>query len=157
VQESASGHKLRSLARIVLAVFCIFLFLFVDSSPESLALAIFMGFKAVGVAVAQDWISERVHLDYRGPLGSWIFCYADVMQLYFFSQLARLARPNVWPWLGFGFVAASLYVLPILFDFNEVLGTVAIRYKDHVWALRSAGLGIACWAYAALAVIAVWP
>jgi hypothetical protein len=157
VKESASGHKLRSLARIVLAVFCIFLFVFVDSSPESMALATFMGFKAVGVGIAQGWVSEWVPLEYRGPLASWVLCYADFMQLYFFAQLARLVRPNVWPWLLGGFAVATFYLIPQMVDLNEVFGSFGILWGKHFWALRSGGLGIACWIFAGLAIVAVAP
>ncbi len=156
-QESNSGTNLRSVARVVLAVFCILLFLFIDSSPESLALATFMGLKGVGVAVSQDWISSWIPVDYRGPVGSFIFCYADIMQLFFFSQLARLAKPVIWPWLGIGFGVSAIYVLPIVFDFNEIFGTVGIQWGRHVWAIRSAGLGVGCWVFAFMAIVSVWP
>src|SRR5262249_39968319 len=91
-KRSGAGKQLADIARIVLAVFSILLFIFVDSSPECLGLAIFMGAKAIGVTFAQNWLPDWwTSSVWNNAARNFLLCFGDIMQLYFFVQLARVA------------------------------------------------------------------
>jgi len=152
-KEEASGAKLRSMARIVLAIFCVLLFVFIDSSPESLALAVFMSLKGVGVGVAQGWFLDWQEGPVQSVFRDWVFCFADIMQLYFFTQLTRLFRPKIWTWVAAGSVVALLYAIPSALDLKEV---GSISWVKHFWAFRSVSIGLACWVLVALSLYAIW-
>ncbi len=134
--RSGHGKQLADIARVVLAVFCLLLFIFVDSSPESLGLCLFMGLKGIGVVFSQNWLPES----WAGATGISYFrggllCFGDIMQFYFFTQLARVARPRLKLWFMIGIPLAILYAL-------------TSPLSNEVWRWRNVLIGLACQATA---------
>lgn len=143
--RTGHGKQLADIARVVMGVFCLLLFIFVDSSPESLGLSVFMGIKATGVILAQNWLPES-WLDTDGVvfLRSALLCFGDIIQLYFFTQLARIARPNLRNWFLIGVPFACAYsVVGSLRP--EALG---VDWTQEVWRWRNVLIGVACMAIA---------
>jgi hypothetical protein len=110
LKRSGKGNWIAIVSRITLALFAIGLFLLIDASPESLGLALFMGFEALGIATKQGWMPLSF-------LGSWWDIFASslflnlgvVFRLYFYTQITRLAAKGTKPW----FAAAALYAIPM--------------------------------------------
>lgn len=99
------------LARVVMAIFALMLFLIVESSPEALGLALFMGFEALAMAgsyadLRRFWVPDSWNIT-----GVSHYCHAmgDVFRLYFYLQLCRLTPPRPLAWLGWASVYAAIY------------------------------------------------
>ncbi|MDA9951370.1 SpoIIE family protein phosphatase [Oligoflexaceae bacterium] len=145
VQKATSGDVISSIAHVVLAVFCMLLFLLVDSSPESLGLAIYMGAYSLVYAIGSHWVGDYlIPKEYQSLAWSFVLGFAAVMKVYFFSQLSRLAKPNLKPWLVGGVLVAAFYTIPWLIDPSELLGTGFIRWKKHFWSARNLISGFLC-------------
>ena len=105
--NSGSG-KMGHLSKVVLALFCLMLFLIIDSSPESLGLALFMGFEAVAMGTSEGWMPLGwIGLEQNQVLTNFCFQMGDIMKLYFLMQIARTGGVSPLPWLVIG-AAVSL-------------------------------------------------
>lgn len=102
-RQVGRGRWVQVIARIVLAVFAVILFVIVDGSPESLGLALFMGFEALGLALRSGWIHWSI-LGARGEIGVFAFFeqMGAVMRCYFYAQMARIFSKSILPWLAVG-------------------------------------------------------
>lgn len=86
------------MSRVLIGVFALMLFIFIDSAPESLGLSMFLGFEALALGLSQNWITSKMNpfwIHFSSQMG-------DIFRLYFFLQLARMAKPNPKGWLLFG-------------------------------------------------------
>ena len=110
MRRSGKGNWIAVVSRITLALFAIGLFLMIDASPESLGLALFMGFEALGIATKQGWMPLSF-------LGAWWDIFASslflnlgvVFRMYFYTQITRLAPKATKPW----FMAAVIFAVPM--------------------------------------------
>lgn len=144
-QRVGSGKQLADIGRIVLALFTILLFIFIDSSPECFGLGIFMSLKALGVVAAQRWYPDAmVPMWMTTTLPGFLLSFADFMQLYFFTQLARLAKPRHFRWLGAGLIFGAIYAWGI----SQPTLPNGINWSREVWRYRNIGIGLACLACA---------
>lgn len=136
-----SGKQLADIGRIVLAIFSVMLFIFIDSSPECFALGLFMSLKAFGVVAAQRWFSDTLLPAGLVPLlPPFLLSFADFMQLYFFTQLARLFRPRPLHWLAAGVVFGILYTWGTTIE--PTLG--GTNWGKEVWRWRNLVIGVGC-------------
>lgn len=141
VRRLGSGKQLADIGRIVLAVFCVLLFIFVDSSPECLGLAIFMSLKALGVALAQNWLPDGVISSSQTSfIKHFLLCFADIMQLYFFVQLARIYKPTLKPWFVYGVPLALVYA----WICNHTYMAWDINWSRETWRIRNLIVGFGC-------------
>jgi hypothetical protein len=113
------GNYVGFVGRIIMAVFALVLFLFVDASPESLGLALFMGFEAAAMSLSFDWlpgIEKKLVSN---------FCYqmGDIFRVYFALQLARIAHKSTRWWFLAGIPLSILY------------GYVRSIEQQHGWTL----------------------
>jgi len=112
-QSAANQSDVGRLAVVVLAVFCLLLFLIIDGSPESLALSLVMAFETLATGFQRGWLSPSllgpIADGYDEVLTHFSFLMADVCRLYFVTQLARIVSPKIWPWLGVGVALAIPY------------------------------------------------
>lgn len=139
--RSGHGKQLADIARIVLAVFSLLLFLLVDSSPESLGLALFMSLKAVAVVFSQNWLPENLFSPTGAAfLRNFLLCLGDIMQLYFFTQLARIAKPRIGPWLLVGSIIAAAYASAVIADIKAF----ELPWSHYIWKWRNISIGVAC-------------
>lgn len=141
VRRTGHGKQLADIARVVLAVFSLLLFVFVDSSPESLGLALFMGIKAIAVVFAQNWLPET----WLGTDGVvWarhaLLCFGDIMQLYFFTQLARIVKPRLKPWFLIGGAVACVYATVSVAQISYL----GINWTTELWRFRNVSVGLSC-------------
>lgn len=144
-QRVGSGKQLADIGRIVLALFTILLFIFIDSSPECFGLGIFMSLKALGVVASQRWYPDTmVPVWLTAALPGFLLSFADFMQLYFFTQLARLAKPRQFLWLGVGLIFGAIYAWGI----SQPTLPNGINWSREVWRYRNIGIGLACLACA---------
>lgn len=140
-KRSGAGKQLADIARIVLAVFSILLFIFVDSSPECLGLALFMGSKAIAVTFAQNWLPDAwTSSVFNNVVRNFLLCFGDILQLYFFVQLARVARPTLKPWFLIGGAVAAVYAFLVHMNFK----TWDVDWNSHIWRTRNVVLGLCC-------------
>ena len=101
MQRSGRGNWIAVVSRITLALFAIGLFLLIDSSSESLGLALFMGFEALGIAAKHGWLP-------LSALGPWWDIFAAalftnmgmIFRVYFYINLARLAGASLNRWIA---------------------------------------------------------
>ena len=109
-KNSRAVGAMGSLSKIAVALFCLLLFLIVDSSPESLGLSLFMGFEALALGIGKGWLPLGI-FGIGGEAILTNFCYqmGDIMKLYFLLQLARIGRPNPFPWLIGGLLISIPY------------------------------------------------
>lgn len=112
LQRSGRGNWVAVISRITLALFAIGLFLLIDSSTESLGLALFMGFEALGIAARHGWLP-------LSALGPWWDLFASalftnlglIFRLYFYLNLARVAGASLHRW----FIGALLWSVPMAY------------------------------------------
>ncbi len=109
IRQNAAG-QMGQIAKIVLALFCLLLFLIVDSSPESLGLALFMGFEAAALGVGSGYLP----LGFFGIQNTTVFsqfCYqmGDLLKIYFLLQMARVGPTKATPWLIWGGLVSVPY------------------------------------------------
>lgn len=126
IRQNAAG-QMGQVAKIVLALFCLLLFLIVDSSPESLGLALFMGFEAAAMGVGSGYLP----LGFFGINDTTIFthfCYqmGDLLKIYFLLQMARVGSTRAMPWLVWGAVVSIPYAI-----FRQYAAT-----NDIFWAYK---------------------
>jgi hypothetical protein len=128
------------IARIVLAIFILLFYLTIEASPESLGLALTFGLEACGmvlgnVGLEHQWIKSEHTAIYA--LKYYMYFMSDVMRLYFFMQLARVAHQRIAPWLIVGSVIALPYaVFVAIYDYDWI---------KYIWASREifvCGFGI---------------
>ncbi len=120
LKTSGRGDWIALVSRITLALFAIALFLLVDSSSESLGLALFMGFEALGIAVKQNWLP-------LSTLGPWWDLFAAslftnlglIFRLYFFVNLARIGAGSISRWLTVGLLWAFPMALYAMMSANK--------------------------------------
>ncbi|MEY4632314.1 MAG: hypothetical protein RIQ81_2434 [Pseudomonadota bacterium] len=148
-----SGKQLADIGRIVLAVFSVFLFIFIDSSAECLALGIFMGLKALGVVVSQRWLNDSfLPAQLVATLPPFLLSFADFMQLYFFTQLARLLPPRPLRWLVAGIAFGLVYTWGV----NITPTPGGINWPAEVWRYRNILIGIGCLACSLPVAVLCW-
>ncbi|MCX6119599.1 MAG: SpoIIE family protein phosphatase, partial [Proteobacteria bacterium] len=136
-----SGKQLADIGRIILALFCVLLFIFIDSSPECLGLGLFMSLKALGVVASQRWYPDSVLPTWLvGALPTFLLGFADFMQLYFFTQLARLTKPKPLHWLSAGLVFGIIYSIGA----NIPTSPGGTNWSREVWRYRNLLIGIGC-------------
>jgi hypothetical protein len=100
-----SGVIVGIMSRVLIGVFALMLFIFIDSAPESLGLALFLGFEALSIGLGQGWISTK----YNPFIIHYSYQMGDIFRLYFFLQLARVIKPNPRMWLMFGTLLSVPY------------------------------------------------
>lgn len=140
-----SGKQLADIGRIILALFTILLFVFIDSSPECLGLGLFMSLKALGVVAAQRWYPDMmVPVWLTATLPGFLLSYADFMQLFFFTQLSRLFKPRQFLWLGLGVVFGVCYAWGVSLPTQPG----GIQWSREIWRYRNIIIGLSCLACA---------
>ena len=162
-KKDDSGGIFGFMSRIMIGVFALMLFLFIDSAPESLGLALLLGFEAMALALTRGWIDSHWNpflIHFGSQMG-------DVFRLYFYLQLARLIKPNPTWWLIIGVALSIPYgmarqveiswavdglgVIPRMRDMAVgTLGTIACLYT--LWNIRGKTLP---WRRVALILCAV--
>jgi hypothetical protein len=122
VRRLNSTSQVGLVARVVLAVFVLLLFIIIESSPEALGLALFMGFEACALTTSfmdlkRFWITSDINLNFFIH-----YCNAmgDVFRLYFFMQLCRIVKPAPAQWIAWASVYSVIYGL--LRHFNVDFG-----------------------------------
>jgi hypothetical protein len=139
MQSAHQGNWISNLSFIVMAVFFLLLYLFVDSSPEVLGLALFVGLDAFGRSLNYDWLP----LPYTAQIADTTDSASQVMRLYFLLQLSRFGSSKVGPWLSVSFVYA---LLASAGSWVNALGWPIIEdrvYEINVWfSLVVAVIGI---------------
>lgn len=152
-RRTGSGKQLADIGRIVLAVFAVFLFIFIDSSPECLALGIFMSLKALAVAVGQGWLPDSLFSAASMTSARYfLLSFADFMQLYFFTQMARIYQPKPILWLACGIVFGSIYMSVS----NIVPDPGGLNWGFQAWKWRNLLIGIACLTCSVPVAIVCW-
>ncbi len=139
MQSAHQGNWISNLSFIVMAVFFLLLYLFVDSSPEVLGLALFVGLDAFGRSLNYDWLP----LPYTAQIADTTDSASQVMRLYFLLQLSRFGSSKVGPWLSVSFVYA---LMASAGSWVNALGWPIIEdrvYEINVWfSLVVAVIGI---------------
>ena len=132
-----------AIAKIAIAMFCLLLFLIVDSSPESLGLAMFMGFEAAAMAIGEGWIVLGPFAEYKNSLTHFCYQMGDIMKLYFLLQIARISQKSATTWLGYGAAISIPYAI-----FREYAAVSGINwaYLMSLWRDTIVGSigGLAC-------------
>lgn len=140
MQSAGQGNWISNLSFIVMAVFFLLLYLFVDSSPEVLGLAIFVGLDAVARSLSLDWLPLKFSAQFSDMADS----ASQIMRLYFLLQLSRVGSSKVGPWLVLAFVYS---VAVSAGSWVNALGWPIIEdrvYEINVWcSLIVALIGIA--------------
>jgi hypothetical protein len=99
------GDYVGFVGRMIMAVFALVLFLLVDASPESLGLALFMGFEALAMSFKFDWLPGIE----KGLVSNFCFQMGDLFRIYFALQLARIAPKSTKLWFIVGVPLSLLY------------------------------------------------
>ena len=146
-----NGAIVGLMSRILIGVFALMLFLFIDSAPESLGLSLLLGTEALALGLSQGWVSTPVNqfmIHFCSQLG-------DIFRLYFFLQLSRVAKPHTVRWVLIGILISipwgvakqmevkwgidGLAVVPRFRDF--FVGTVgAMACLRTLWSIRGMSL-----------------
>ena len=100
MKSATRGSWISDLAFIVMAAFFLMLYLFVDSSPEVLGLALFVSMDALSRSFGYGWLP----LSFIEAFGSSLDSASQIMRLYFLLQLGRIGSPRVRPWLWVAFI-----------------------------------------------------
>jgi serine phosphatase RsbU (regulator of sigma subunit) len=103
--RAGRGDTIGQVARIVMAVFVLILFLLVDGSPETLGLGVFLGFEAFAITLGYGWLP----MSNPDLLRHYAFQMGDIFRLYFFLQLARMTDKRLGPWFFWGSVISIPY------------------------------------------------
>jgi hypothetical protein len=103
MKSATRGSWISDLAFIVMAAFFLMLYLFVDSSPEVLGLALFVSMDALSRSFGYGWLP----FSFIDAFGSSLDSAAQIMRLYFLLQLGRIGSPRVRPWLWAAFIYAA--------------------------------------------------
>lgn len=123
LQRGGRGNWIAVVSRITLALFAIGLFLLIDGSPESLGLAIFMGFEALGLASRNGWMP----LSWLGPwwdIFAAAFCMnmGLIFRLYFYLHVARVIDKSSGRWLMVSVTWALPMAIYAMFSANKPNG-----------------------------------
>lgn len=97
-KQVGRGDFVGALARIIMAVFVLALFLLIDGSPETLGLALMMGFEGAAISIGFGWLPFAQ----ASIIQHYCFQMGDIMRLFFFLQLARVISPRLTPWITWG-------------------------------------------------------
>lgn len=167
-RSQGGAGKIGHLTKVAIALFCLLLFLIIDSSPESLGLALFMGFEAVAMGTGEGWLPLGwFGLEHKLVLTNFCYQMGDIMKLYFLLQIARTGSISPKWWLLIG-TAVSLpygffmeyaaehslswtYMIPRTRD-TLVGGIGAFFCFRTLWQLRGRKLP---WRHAALIVAGI--
>jgi hypothetical protein len=98
-RRTGTAGAVGMVAKIAIALFCLLLFLVIDSSPESLGLGLFMGFEAAAMAIGPGWLPLGPLAPHKAAIGHFFWQAGDIMKLYFLLQIARFAAPSPSKWL----------------------------------------------------------
>lgn len=141
-QAAGKGSWSSVMTRMVLALFVLLFFMIIDSSPESLGLALAMGFDAAATILANKWMPVNLfgsRLDLAIAEG--LTQISLVMQLYFITQLTRLAPKKIGPWI----IASA--VIALVFGTLRYYNAVSITNRDLMiwtqWRLLLSCIGLA--------------
>lgn len=149
MRSTQRGSWISNLSFIVMAIFFLLLYLFVDRSPEVLGLALFVGLDALSRSLWYDWLP----ISFTPQIMDTADSAAQIMRLYFLLQLARLGAPNVGPWLLVSFIYAMFASAGSWF---KALGWQGIEdhvYEINVWcSLIVAFLGVVIAGFASVRV-----
>jgi hypothetical protein len=105
LDRDTRGSVMSVMSRVLIAFFALFIFVVIDSTPESFGLAMFLGFEALAIVLGERWIEVPwskffVHTSYQ---------MGDIFRLYFFIQISRMFRPNTSYWLFAGTILSIPY------------------------------------------------
>jgi hypothetical protein len=146
-----NGAIVGLMSRILIGVFALMLFLFMDSAPETLGLALLLGSEALALGLSQGWIATPINpflIHFCSQMG-------DVFRLYFFLQLSRVTKPHTTRWVMIGVLLSipwgvlkqmevrwgidGLAVVPRIRDLT--VGTIgAMACLRTLWSIRGMGL-----------------
>ncbi|MCX6117837.1 MAG: SpoIIE family protein phosphatase [Proteobacteria bacterium] len=113
LQSDTRGAVMSIMSRILIAFFALFIFVVIDSTPESFGLSMFLGCEAVAIVLGERWID----VPYSKMFIHTFYQMGDIFRLFFFIQISRMFRPNTAYWL----VATTLISIPYgYFRFKEV-------------------------------------
>jgi hypothetical protein len=122
LDRDTRGKVIGTMSRVMIAVFALFLFIVIVSTPEVFGLAMFLGCEAAAIVLGEKWIDL--------PASPWIIHYfyqmGDIFRLYFFIQISRMFKPNTAYWI----LTASVLSIPYGY----------FRYKEQEWNI--AGLEV---------------
>jgi hypothetical protein len=123
-----NGAIVALMSRVLIAVFALMLFLFLDSAPETLGLALFLGFEALAMGIGQEWIS----LHWNPFVINYCYQMGDIFRLYFFLQLARVIKPGATKWLFYGTLLSIPYGIAKQMETRWGIEGLAIipRFRD---------------------------
>lgn len=132
------------LTRHMMGIFVILLFLFIDGSPETLGLGLFLGCEAVARSLDYQWIS----LPHSLVIQHYLFQMGDIFRLFFALQLARIGPKSLWPWIKWGSIlsipyGAAMELSPLFYD---VISPHIRTLRDLVGGLFCSWI---CWRVAA--------
>lgn len=141
------GH----LSKIVLAIFCLLLFLIVDSSAESYGLALFMGFEAAAMGIGEGWLPiGYLGIDRVPVFVNFFYQMGDILKLFFLMQMARVGKVSAVPWLIIGAVVSVPYGF-----FMEYAGQHDITWVYKIPRSRDTFVGVVGAAVCLAAVYAI--
>lgn len=130
--DNRTSRHVGTIARVVLAIFALMLYLVIDSSPESKGLALFTGFEAFGLMFGNSGLKHLWLPDYNYDFIQY-FAYAmsDIFRLYFFLQIARVTSIKTRWWIIIGGIYSLMYAGVRYYD-----GINHIAWVRHTWAWR---------------------
>lgn len=134
-----SGGLVGLMSRILIGVFALMLFLFIDSAPESLGLALFLGFEAMALGLSQGWIASQWNpflIHFGSQMG-------DVFRLYFYLQLARLIKTNPTRWIVIGVALSIPYGIARQMEISWAIDGLSVIPRIRDVAVGSLG-SVAC-------------
>ena len=124
------------LTRHMMGIFVILLFLFIDGSPETLGLGVFLGCEAVARSLDYQWISLPHSLAFQ----HYLFQMGDIFRVFFALQLARIGPKSLWPWIKWGTILSLPYGIAMEQShlFFDVISPHIRTLRDLVGGLFSA-------------------
>jgi Stage II sporulation protein E (SpoIIE) len=125
-----NGAMVGLMSRILIGVFTLMLFLFIDGAPESLGLSLLLGFEAVALGLSVGWVSNHWNsfvIHYCWQMG-------DIFRLYYFMQLARVLKPRPVQWLLWGTALSIPYGIAKQMEVAWGIDGLAVipRFRDIV-------------------------
>ncbi len=125
-----SSYPTGYLTRHVMGIFVIMLFLFIDGSPETLGLGMFLGYESVARAIDYQWLS----VPYPIAVQHYLFQMGDIARIFFAIQLARIGPKQLWPWIKYGSAISVPYALAMEFSpyFVDQVSTDIRIFRDVI-------------------------
>lgn len=116
------------LTRHMMAIFVILLFLFIDGSPETLGLGVFLGCEAVARSLDYQWIE----VPHTVLVQHYLFQMGDIIRIFFALQLARVGHKELGPWIKWGSILSIPYGLGMELSpvFTQLLSPSIRTYRD---------------------------